>query len=65
MDEFYGSEQQCAIDMQSDISESVTANELEYSSQTGAECLENLRSMNCTDEELEEDPCNNVYTQPE
>jgi hypothetical protein len=65
LDQFYGSEEQCATDMQDDISESIVENELEYSPQTGAECLEHIRDMSCADEESEDDSCNNVYTQPE
>jgi hypothetical protein len=62
LEEFYGSQEQCATDMQEEIESSLEGNDLVYSATQGADCLSHLEEVACG-EETEEDPCTNVYTQ--
>jgi len=61
LDEIYGSQEQCAIDMQADLSSSIEINGLEFQSQQAEECLSHIQTNECNTESTDEDPCNLVW----
>ena len=65
IEDFYGSEEQCATDMQTEIENSLLENELVYNPSTASECLDVLGEKKCDDQIVDDDPCNNVYTESE
>ena len=59
----YGSQEECAEAIKTELESSLEGQELEYNASQGTECIDFLQVLSC-DEETEDDPCSNVYTQP-
>ena len=65
IEEFYGSETECASEMQSEITENLSDSVLVYNAQTAKECIDALTSIDCNSDPEEYDICNSVYTEEE
>lgn len=63
LEEIYGSQEDCASNMKADLESSLDGNDLEYSPTQGSECIAYLEESDCTEPE-DDDPCSNVYVQP-
>ena len=62
----YGSQEECATAIKSELESSLEGQELEYNGPRATECIDFLMESSCEeDDSQEEDPCSNVYTQPE
>ena len=59
----YGSQEDCADTIKSELISSLEGQELEYNASQGTQCINFLQVSSCEEEE-EDDPCSNVYTQP-
>ena len=62
----YGSQEECADAIKSELESSLEGQDLEYNAPKATECIDFLQLSSCDEEveEDEEDPCTNVYTQP-
>lgn len=63
----YGSQEECADAIKSELESSLDGQDLEYNATRATECIDYLQMSSCeeeTDDEEIEDPCSNVYTQP-
>ena len=63
IEEFYGSQEECASKIQADIEASLNSQELEYNPQKGKDCVAYLQEVDCNDTSLDDEICNNVYSQ--
>ena len=60
----YGSQEECADAIKSELESSLEGQELEYNAPQATQCIDFLQRSSCDEEEGDEDPCSNVYTQP-
>ena len=63
LEEIYGSQEECATDMNAELESNLEGNDLEYSPTQGAECILYLQESSC-EESQDDDPCSNVYVLP-
>jgi hypothetical protein len=63
LEDIYGSQEDCAADMKADLESSLEGNSLEYSPTQGSACIVYLEESGC-EEAQDDDPCSNVYVQP-
>lgn len=60
----YGSQEECSEAIKSELASSLEGQDLEYSASQATQCIDFLQLSSCDEEEGEDDPCSNVYTQP-
>ena len=61
----YGTQEECAEDFKEQVESSLNGQELEYNPSQGTQCVEYVQSSSCEEEvEEENDPCADVFTQP-
>ncbi len=62
LDEIHGSQDLCAVNMESDLKSNIEANSLVFQSSQAKDCLSYLDTLECNSEPSDDDPCNFVWT---
>lgn len=61
----YGSQEECAAAIKSELESSLEGQDLVYNGPRATECIDHLMDSSCEEDDTQDDPCSNVYTQPE
>ena len=64
IEEFYGSQEECAADMKADIENNIGETELTYDSKAAKDCIDALSGIECEADPSEYDICTLVYVEP-